>query len=167
MVMSKVVLDDNMLRDLSPRERFSQCETILKNSEDESLRWDAIWLVGELAEVSKPNDPMFKKVADLMVWVLHNDSNGVVKHEACYQIAARNMRSKISDLTYAALHNNSILAKHESIEALGLMRAFEAESLIKKALDDPNADVRETASFVLKRFNRLRNKGEYHPSEIL
>jgi len=167
MEMSEVVLDDNMLRELSPKERFSQCKIILKNSEDESLRWDAIWLVGELAELSKPNDPMFKKVADLMVWVLQNDSNGVVKHEVCYQIAARNMRSKIPDLTYAALHNSSILAKHESIEALGLMRAFEAESLIKKALDDPNVDVRETASFVLKRFNRLRNKGEYRPSDIL
>jgi len=167
MEMSEVVLDDNMLRELPPKKRFSQCEIILKNSEDESLRWDAIWLVGELAELSKPNDPMFKKVADLMVWVLQNDSNGVVKHEVCYQIAARNMRNKIPDLTYAALHNNSILAKHESIEALGLMRAFEAESLIKKALDDPNVDVRETASFVLKRFNRLRNKGEYRPSDIL
>jgi len=167
MVMSNVILDDKMLRELPPQERFLQCKAILKNSEDESLRWDAIWLVGELAEASKPNDLMFKKVADLMVWVLQNDSNGIVKHEACYQIAARNMRSKIPDLTYAALHNSSILAKHESIEALGLMRAFEAESLIKKVLDDPNADVRETASFVLKRFTRLRNKGEYRPSDIL
>jgi HEAT repeat protein len=50
-----------------------------------------------------------------------------------------------------------VLAKHEAIESLGLMRAFEAESLIKKALDDPSEDVRATAAFVLKRFERLRN----------
>jgi HEAT repeat protein len=59
------------------------------------------------------------------------------------------------------------LAKHEAIESLGLMRAYEAEPLIRKALDDPSVDVRETALFVLKRFERLRNCGVYSPSNII
>jgi HEAT repeat protein len=59
------------------------------------------------------------------------------------------------------------LTKHEAIESLGLMRAFEAESLIQKALDDPSSDVRETATFVLKRFERLKNQGVYQPSDII
>jgi hypothetical protein len=77
------------------------------------------------------------------------------------------MRSKIPALVEAGLHHTSVLAKHEAIEALGLMRAFEAESLISKALYDPSIDVRETAQFVIKRFERLRNQGVYKPYNIL
>ena len=161
------LLDENNIRSISPDERFLLCEQILKNEKDESKRWDAVWLIGELAEKKDQNDPMFKKVSDVLEWVLNNDHNGVVKHEACFQVAARNMRDKIPVLVNTALHNKSILAKHEAIESLGLMRAFEAESLIKKALDDPSSDVRETAAFVLKRFERLKNYGEYRPSDIL
>lgn len=161
------LLDENNIRSMSPEERFLACEQILKNEKDESKRWDAVWLIGELAEKKEQNDPMFIKVSDVLEWVLDNDDNGVVKHEACFQVAARNMRKKIPTLINTALHNDSILAKHEAIESLGLMRAFEAESLIRKALDDPSSDVRETAAFVLKRFNRLKNDRDYKPSDIL
>lgn len=161
------LLDENNIRSLSSEERFSVCEQILKNEKDESKRWDAVWLIGELAEKKDQNDPMFNKVSDVLEWVLNNDDNGVVKHEACFQVAARNMRKKIPTLVNTALHNDSILAKHEAIESLGLMRAFEAEPLIRKALDDPSSDVRETAAFVLKRFARLKNNRVYKPSDIL
>jgi len=162
------VFDEYKLRELSDDERFSICEKTLKNEKDESKRWDAVWLIGELAENKDENDPMFNKVSDVIEWVLVNDDNGVVKHEACFQVAARNMRKKIPVLVDTALHNPSILAKHEAIESLGLMRAFEAESLIRKALDDPSHDVRETAQFVLKRFERIKNRDvDYKPSAIL
>jgi HEAT repeat protein len=161
------LLDENNVRSLSPDDRFLVCEQILKNEKDESKRWDAVWMIGELAEKKDQNDPMFIKVSDVLGWVLDNDDNGVVKHEACFQVAARNMRNKIPTLVNTALHNESILAKHEAIESLGLMRAFETESLIQKALDDPSSDVRETATFVLKRFERLKNSGDYKPSDIL
>ncbi len=152
---------------MPPMERFSYCENILKNDDDESRRWDAVWLAGELAEKNIDNDIMRQKVADLMEWVLRNDSNGVVKHEASFQIAARNLRDKIQLLVEISLNDKSILSKHEAIESLGLMRAFEVEEEIKLALEDPSADVRETAEFILKRFQRLRNSKEYTPSEIL
>ena len=164
--MSNIVLDDNDIRKLPPDQRFEKCEKILKNSDDESLRWDAVWLAGEILDDSDQKDPMFERVADLMVWILRNDNNGVVKHEACFQIAARNMRDKIPDLVITALHDKSVLAKHESIEALGLMRAFEVEDIISKAKTDPIFEVRETAQFVLKRFKRLRNQGDYIPTNI-
>jgi HEAT repeat protein len=162
------VFDEYKMRELPDEERFSICEKTLKNEKDESKRWDAVWLIGELAENKDENDPMFNKVSDVIEWVLNNDDNGVVKHEACFQVAARNMRQKIPVLVNTALHNPSILAKHEAIESLGLMRAFEAEPLIRKALNDPSHDVRETAEFVLKRFERLKNHNVvYKPSAIL
>ena len=168
LVLPIEVFDEYELRKLPDEERFSICENTLKHEKDESKRWDAVWLIGELAENKDVNDPMFNKVSDVIEWVLNNDDNGVVKHEACFQVAARNMRQKIPALVNTALYNNSILAKHEAIESLGLMRAFEAEPLIRKALDDPSSDVRETAEFVIKRFARMQNRDvTYTPSAIL
>lgn len=159
--------DENDIKSLSEEDRFVACENILKNDADESRRWDACWLIGELAENKKEGDPMFDKVADTIAWIIKNDDNGVVKHEACYQIAARNMRAKIPILVDASLNDPSTLTKHEALESLGLMRAFESEDLIKKATEDPSKDVRETAEFILKRFSRMKNLGEYKPSDVL
>ena len=103
--MAIEIYDENKLRNLSDEERLRTCEYILKNDSDESKRWDAVWLIGELAENKEQDDDIFKQVADLMEWVLENDDNGVVKHEACYQIAGRNMRSKISTLVNSALND--------------------------------------------------------------
>lgn len=161
------VFDEDNIREMSEEDRFNLCESILKNEEDESKRWDAVWLVGELAEDTNDKNKMRKRVADLLEWTLKNDTNGVVKHEASFQIAARDLRDKIPVLVDIALNDKSVLSKHEAIEALGLMRAFEVEDMIKKARSDPNSDVRETAEFVIKRFNRLRNQGEYKPYLIL
>ena len=161
------LIDEGKIRELDDEERFVACEYILKNESDESKRWDAVWLVGELAENKNESDSMFNRVAEIMGWVVKNDSNGVVKHEACYQIAARNMRKMIPILIDAALFDTSILTKHEALESLGLMRAFEVENLIKKAAEDPSVDVRETAGFVLKRFDRMKNTGKYEPTNIL
>lgn len=166
--MSRHVLDEQDIRKLPLRERLDKCSSILKNSDDESLRWDAVWLAGEIAEISDPNDPIFNEVADLMVWVLENDDNGVVKHEVAFQIAARNMRKKIPNLVNSILNDKSGLVQHEAIESLGLMRAFETEEMILKFTSHQNSDVRHTAAFVLKRFARLKNlKGQYKPSNIL
>ncbi len=165
--MAIEIYDENKLRELPVDMRLSTCEHIIKNDSDESKRWDAIWLVGEIAEKRDVEDPVFLKAADLMEWVLKNDDNGVVKHEACYQIAGRNMRTKIPVLVESALNDKSILTKHEAIESLGLMRAFEAIDLIRDAEIDPSIDVRETARFVIKRLQRLQNQGEYKPADIL
>ena len=165
--MAIEIYDENKLRNLSDEDRLRTCEHILKNEIDESKRWDAVWLIGELAENKDASDPTFNKVSDLMEWVLKNDNNGVVKHEACYQIAGRNMRSKIPALVESALNDKSVLTKHEAIESLGLMRAFEAIDLIRDAEVDPSIDVRETAKFVIKRLSRLQNQGKYTPSTVL
>jgi len=161
------LIDEGKIRELDDEERFVACEYILKNENDESKRWDAVWLIGELAENKNEGDSMFDRVVEIMGWVVKNDNNGVVKHEACYQIAARNMRKMIPILIDTALLDTSILTKHEALESLGLMRAFEVENLIKKAVEDPSVDVRETAEFVLKRFDRMKSIGVYKPTSIL
>ena len=106
------------------------------------------------------DDPLFDEIADLLVWVLKNDDNGVVKHEAAFEIGAKNMRKKIPELINTALNDENVLARHESLEALGIIRAHECKDALKKALEDPVLEVRETALFVLKRLERIKKVEE-------
>ncbi len=165
------ILDERNLRQLPVKKRLDKCTSIIKTSKDESLRWDAVYIAGEIAENTSNDSPIFGEIADLMTWVMRNDDNGVVKHEACFQIAARNMRNKIPDLIHTAFYDKSIIARHEAIESLGLMRAFDSQEMISKAMKDPIYDVQETAAFVLKRFKRLKKLAatarEYKQSDIL
>ena len=95
--MTNVILDEYDLRELPPRERLDKIKEILRDEEDESIRWDAVWLAGEIIDTEhlKLFDRMQTEIADLMVWVLKNEKNGIVKHEAAFQIGLRNMRDKI------------------------------------------------------------------------
>ncbi|MDH3677093.1 MAG: HEAT repeat domain-containing protein [Nitrosopumilus sp.] len=160
--MSRLALDENEIRRLSLEDRVTELEHIFKNSDDESARWDAVWLAGEIPVEVGLKGPLFDRVADLYAWVLKNDDNAVVRHEVCYQIAGRNMREKIPNLVESGLYDKSELVRHEAIECLGIIRAFDQIGVMKKALDDPNEYVRETARMVLKRMERLKEK-EFKP----
>ncbi len=160
------ILDDNNLRKLLPEKRLEKLEEILKHDIDPSKRWDAVWLVGELAKEGGSSS-LYDKAADLLVWALENDDSGVVKHEVCYQIVSCNMREKIPDLLNCALNDKSSLARHEALECLGGMEAFEIKDDLKKALNDPVYYVAETAAFAIRRLDRMENrKGQFQLSEI-
>lgn len=152
------ILDDLNIRNLSPQERYDKLSYILKNSDDESLRVDSVWLLSEMRDFVKVNDPLYEKIADMLVWVLQNDKNGVVKHEAAYEIGRQNMINKIPDLLLAAVQDDDILVRHETVEALGLMKTDEFKEKVKVCLKDPAKEVRETAMFVLKRVERRKNQ---------
>ena len=162
-----IIFDEYETRRMPLRERLDKVTQILRNEKDESIRWDAVWLAGEITEAVEKEDPILSEIADLMVWVLRNDDNGIVKHEAAFQIGVRNMRTKIPDLLYSAMNDKSEIARHESIEALGLMRAHEATEKLKEMTASSSDAVRETAIFVLKRLARLKNRGEYKVENIL
>ncbi|HSB50431.1 MAG TPA: HEAT repeat domain-containing protein [Nitrosopumilaceae archaeon] len=165
--MSWVILDENKTRQLSAKKRLATCTDILRTERDASKRWDAVWITGELAREIGQGE-LFDKAADLLVWVLQNDDDGVVKHEVCYQISACNMRKKIPDLLKAGLYNNNPLARHEALECLGFMEAFETKDEMKKALNDPIDYVRETAMCAIKRLERMQHrKGKFSLPQIL
>jgi HEAT repeat protein len=170
--MTNVILDEYDLRELPPRERLDKIKEILKNEkEDESIRWDAVWLAGEIIDTANLTlfDPMQAEIAEFMIWVLRNEKNGIVKHEAAFQIGLRNMRDKIPELYNTIENDESDVARHEAIEALGLMRVQtdECKKLLTRMSQSPNKAVSETAIFVLKRLERLKDKGEYQGEAIL
>ena len=163
------VFDEYNMRNLPPRQRLDKVIQVLKNGNerDESIRWDCIWLAGEISEAVSKDDPIYTEIADLMVWVLSNDDNGIVRHEAAFQIGLHNIRAKIPDLINSILNDKSDLVKHEAIEALGLLRDHGSKETLRKMLEDPSDAVRETAVFVLKRLDRLTNRGGYKVEAIL
>ncbi|HEX5187611.1 MAG TPA: HEAT repeat domain-containing protein [Nitrososphaeraceae archaeon] len=163
----EIIFDEYDMRKLLPRERLDKIKYIFRNESDESIRWDSVWLAGEITEVIDKDDPMYDEIADLMVWILLNDDNGIVKHEAAFQIGLRNMKSKIPDLINSALNDKKELVRHEAIEALGLMRAHECKETLRKMIEDPSEAVKETAIFVLKRLDRLKNRGPYKGEAII
>jgi HEAT repeat protein len=160
-----VILDEYDMRKLPARERLDKIIEIIKtDKKDESKRWDAVWLAGEICDKTSK----FKQeIADLMVWILQHEPNGIVKHEAAFQIGLRNFRDKIPDLVDCAVHDKSDVARHEAIEALGMMRVQDADT--KKVLEGltyvDSKSVSETAKFVLKRLERLKDKGSYRDGE--
>ena len=157
-LMGQVSLDTDGIRKLPHEERINKLNDILKNSEDESERWDAVWMLGELAEETGLKGPIFDKAGELLAWSLKNDDNSVVRHEISYQIAGRGYHKHIPDLIESALYDKSSLVRHESCECLSIIHALDAKPHIEKLLDDPVDVVRETARFVLKRMERIKDK---------
>jgi len=144
---------------LPPGERLQACHTILQNEEDESLRGEAVWVIGNLAD-EIGDEKKFGEIAELLEWVLKNDKNDVVKHEACFQLGEKKMKNKTHVLMDVALHDPSELVRHEAVEALGLMKAFESRPMLQKSLQDKNAGVKQTAAFVLKQLDRFEKAGD-------
>ena len=149
---------DKAIKKLPLEERYEKLEQIFKTSQDESERWDAVWLGGEIPVEVDLKGPLFEKMTDLFAWVLKNDPNDVVRHEVCYQIAARNMRRIIPELAHAANYDPSPLVRHEATECLMIIRAIDQIDAIKRSLEDENESVRNTARLVLKRMNRYKSE---------
>lgn len=141
---------------MEPGKKIGYCKEILANESDESKRWDAVWLASEMIEENK-GEKIRNDVSNLMRYVLEHDDNCVVKHEACYQIAARNLRENIPDLLNSALNDPDGLVKHEAIESLGLLNAFDSKELVNACMQSDNQDVRQTAEFVMLRLNRMKS----------
>ena len=120
------------------------------------MRWNDVWTADEILDREGENGPFFNEVSDLMGWVLRNDDSGMVKHEACYQIAVRKMYKKIPDLLNSALNDSNGLVTHEAVEALGLLNALDSKKLITKCLNSSNPDIRQTIEFVLRRKERQK-----------
>lgn len=150
--MGIIYAESNLLQ-IPILQRYDICYNILKTDDDESLRGEAVWVLGKTLEES--DNALREKIENLLEDVLKNDTNAVVKHEVSFQLGEHNVMRKLPALIDASLHDPSELVRHESIEAIGLLKAFDAKDDLKKALADPNEAVRQTASFVLKQLGRL------------
>lgn len=148
-----IIYAESTLLQIPLQQRYDVCYKILKTNDDESLRGEVVWVLGKSLE--EVDNSLQQKIEDLLEDVLKNDNNAVVKHEVSFQLGEHNVMRKLPALIDASLNDPSELVRHESIEAIGLLKAFESKDYLKKALDDPNEAVKQTAQFVLKQLDRL------------
>ncbi|MDH3278315.1 MAG: HEAT repeat domain-containing protein [Nitrosopumilus sp.] len=172
-------LTENKLNELRPEERLTVCIEKIKNGRNsESQRWDCLIIISELyVKLTKRNSKelhpektkeMLSKIESTLKWMIYNEKNCVVHHEVAYQVAARNMTNLIPDMVYAALNSQSIVSRHEFLECLGVMKAFEAlQKVIPYALKDNHPDVQQTATFAEDRMKRYKNEKDWSALEIV
>ncbi len=81
--------------------------------------------------------------------VLKNDENELVRHEAAFSLGQMCYSSAIPPLTDATLDDPSMFVRHEAAIALGVVGSKEAKETLKKALNDPDKSVVESAVIAL------------------
>lgn len=172
-------LTENRLNDLDPETRLEvSIEKITNGKNSESQRWDCLIIISELYVKLNKNQyrdlgkqkvkKMISKIESTLKWMIHHEKNCVVHHEVAYQVAARNITNLIPDMVEAALHSKSIVSRHEYLECLGVMKAFdELKKILPKVLNDKNPDVRETAEFAKDRLSRYSNEKAWSTLEIV
>ncbi len=172
-------LTEDKLNELPPEKRLVVCVEKIKNGKNsESQRWDCLIIICELyvklsknlfkdLDSKKINEMIFE-IESTLKWMIYNEKNCVVHHEVAYQVAARNMTRLIPDMVHACLHSESIVSRHEYLECLGVMKAFEElKQIIPLALKDSHPDVRQTAEFAQDRMKRYQNEKGWTALEIV
>ena len=81
--------------------------------------------------------------------VLRDDKNELVRHEAAFSLGQMCYSSAIEPLADATLHDPSMFVRHEAAIALGVIGSKEAKEALKKALNDPDKPVVESAIVAL------------------
>ena len=179
MELKSIDLTENKLNQLDPKLRLAICIHKIKNKNSSvSQRWDCLVIISELyvkiQQESLADIPALQskkilvQIEDILQWMIYNESNCVVHHEVAYQIAARNIRRLVPDMIWSAINSKSIVSRHEYIECLGVMKAFDAlDGILDTILYDKNSDIKETAEFVLDRTKRYSNEKEWVALDIV
>ncbi|MEK0368442.1 MAG: HEAT repeat domain-containing protein [Nitrosopumilus sp.] len=81
--------------------------------------------------------------------ILKNDENELVRHEAAFSLGQMCHSNVIPSLTYATLNDPSMFVRHEAAIALGVVGSKEAKETLKKALNDSDKSVVESAIIAL------------------
>jgi len=112
-----------------------------------------------------------------LLWVLANDRDPMVRHEAAAQLLKLGegradlvspMKSRIVEaLTKAILQDPYMMARHESLEALAYIADEKSSAFLNETLRSQNIDVRASARFATgllnyRISNRLAGDEVYH-----
>ena len=155
----EIIFDEYKMRELPRQLRLTELEKTLRFEQNEAKRWPCVFLLGELIEPQyEPDKSVFQRVADQMEWTLLYDKSPIVAHEGAFQIGLRNFVDKKQTLIDVSLNKEyHEITRHESIEAIGTMRAYECMPMIKALENDENEGpaIRDTARFVRLRLELL------------
>ena len=91
--------------------------------------------------------------------VLKNDPNELVRHEAAFSLGQMGYASGIKALEDATKNDSSMFVRHEAAIALGVIGSKDAITTLRKALDDPDKPVIESAVVALSNIEFMDKLG--------
>ncbi len=89
--------------------------------------------------------------------VLKNDPNELVRHEAAFSLGQMCYQSGITSLEDATKNDSSMFVRHEAAIALGVIGSQNSKETLKKALNDPEESVRDSAVVALSNLQFMEN----------
>ena len=90
--------------------------------------------------------------------VLKEDESPLTRHEAAFTMGQLGYRSAVSALVDAMLHDKSPIVRHESAVALSSIGDDEVVPQLKKAIEDEDEDVRNSALIAYEYLTYLQKK---------
>ncbi len=91
--------------------------------------------------------------------VLKNDPNELVRHEAAFSLGQLGYSSGIEALEDATKNDSSMFVRHEAAIALGVIGSKDATTTLRKALDDPDKPVVDSAVVALSNIEFMDKLG--------
>jgi len=91
--------------------------------------------------------------------VLKNDPNELVRHEAAFSLGQMGYANGIKALEDATKNDSSMFVRHEAAIALGVIGSKDAITTLRKALDDPDKPVVESAVVALSNIEFMDKLG--------
>lgn len=94
---------------------------------------------------------------NILAWLLMNDDNLVVRHEAAFILGQLYKRGEIigsiafQTLLESVQRDASVVVRHEAAESLGWFSHPDAIQALKEIAEDPNAEIAVTAKLGLCR----------------
>ncbi len=90
--------------------------------------------------------------------VLKEDESPLTRHEAAFTMGQLGYRSAVPALVDAMLHDKSPIVRHESAVALSSIGDDEVVPQLKKAIEDEDEDVRNSALIAFEYLTYLQKK---------
>lgn len=91
--------------------------------------------------------------------VLKSDDNELVRHEAAFSLGQICHSSGIDPLADATLNDSSMFVRHEAAIALGVIGSARAKGALRRALEDPDKPVSESAVVALSNIEFMGGMG--------
>lgn len=98
--------------------------------------------------------------------VLKEDESPLTRHEAAFTMGQLGFRSAIPALVDAMLHDTSPIVRHESAVALSSIGDDEVVPQLKRAIEDEDEDVRNSALIAFEYLTYLQEKRSTGPENV-
>jgi HEAT repeat protein len=101
-----------------------------------------------------------EEMVEVLCKVLAEDSSPLTRHEAAFTLGQLGYSSTVPALVEAMLHDESPIVRHESAVALSSIGDDRVIADLKRAIEDKDEDVRNSALIAFEYLGYLRRKKE-------